>query len=301
MNKISLTYLISFFSLLSVTTFAATRQSGKILGSGDQAMQISLSAPRGGWTVDRMVEVAGKVSDTTVDPITININGDRYLLRTRNGNFSRKFPVTAGKNSILVQGTNKKGTVKVERTVYAQISPVAIMAILTSDTDGIYTDLHIYEPNSNLKNPYSDSSKETSHVYWADTNSKSGGKFYLNEQSDSYDQPGYGPYLYTHTSPPLGFYRIDANYWPSGDKAHALATLNLVIFGGQPQEIKKTIKAPLAKPGETVTLAWVRVEKGQKAYVFSPVVDAVPANRNLWPDWLIEHKPSTSGYGGGDY
>lgn len=37
-----------------------------------------------GWTVDRMDLVAGTVSDATIDPITVSINGVRYLVR-RNG------------------------------------------------------------------------------------------------------------------------------------------------------------------------------------------------------------------------
>ena len=35
------------------------RQSGKVLGQGETAPTITLTAPSGGWTVDRMVLVAG--------------------------------------------------------------------------------------------------------------------------------------------------------------------------------------------------------------------------------------------------
>src|SRR4030095_2322985 len=113
---------------------------------------------------------------------------------------------TSGKNAITVEGTNQSGRTQVERTVYAQVPPAAILLVLTSDTDGIYTDLHVYEPKPNLKDPVTESQSATAHVFWADTSSPSGGKFYLNEQGGDYDQPGYGPYLYTHTSPPIGIY-----------------------------------------------------------------------------------------------
>jgi len=286
MNKIFI-----FYMLFATVAFAVTRQSGKIMGTGTSPATFTLTQPKSGWTQDRMVKVEGTVSDQTINPVTVVINGDRYLLRAEGGNFSRKFPITAGKNSIVVQGTNKAGTFKAEKTLFAQISPVSMMVILTSDTDGVYTDLHIYEPNPDFKDTYSLPSE---HVYWAETKSKTGGVFYLNEQGDSGDEPGFGPYLYTHTSPPLGIFRIDSNYWPSGDKGHTVGTLNLVLFGGTAQEIRRTIKSPLAKPGETVTMAWIKIEKGQKAQIYSPSMDDKPKDNSIWPDRVLNYVPPAS-------
>ncbi len=291
------------FGLLILGVFVALpafadRQSGKILGKGEAAPKIELNAPAGGWTVDRMVNVAGTVNDSTLNPITVSINGDRYLLKTVNGSFQRKFPVTAGKNSILVQGANQKGSAKAERTLFAQVSPVALFAVLTSDTDGVYTDLHIYEPTPDAKDPLTAGKDANVHVYWADTKSASGGQFYLNEQGGDFDSPGFGPYLYTHTAPPLGFYRVDVNYWPSGDKAHTVATLNLVLFGGTPNEIRKAVKFPLVKPGETQTLAWIRVDKGQQAYVYLPTLDEKPKTEKVWPKWVVDFNRATASNGG---
>ncbi len=282
---------ILFFFLYSLSSLSAVRQSGKIMGKGNQPIVITLNSPKSGWTQSRMVEVEGNVSDQTIDPITVIINGDRYLLRTSSGNFKRKFPVTSGKNAIIVQGTNKAGTFKTERSLYAQVSPVSLVTILTSDTDGVYTDLHVYEPDPSAKDPFIEPSV---HVFWANTNSPSGGVFYLNQQGDSYDQPGYGPYLYTHTSPPLGYFRIDSNYWPSGDKGHTVGTLNITLFGGTPQEVRRMIKTPLAKPGETITMAWIKVEQGQKVSIYSPGVDEKPKDNSVWPSWLLDFIPKAS-------
>src|SRR5512141_1498276 len=102
--------LVGFVLAAQAAATPATRQSGKVLGTGETAPVITLSAPAGGWTVDRMVLVEGRVSDATVDPVTVSINGDRYLLKTVNGAFQRKFPVTSGKNAIVVQGVNRGGT-----------------------------------------------------------------------------------------------------------------------------------------------------------------------------------------------
>ena len=278
-NCIFISVLMIFVSL---TSHASTRQSGKIVGKGESAPQISLNYPKGGWTIDRMVRVSGSIDDTTVDPITISINAKKYYIRSGSGNFDRKFPVTSGKNTIIVQGTNKGGTTKVARTIYAKVPAVPIKVVLTSDTDGVYTDLHVYEPKDSLKKPFLESKDKTTHVYWASTTSPTGAKFYLNAQEGSYDQPGYGPYLYTHQSPPVGIYRIDANYWPSGDKAHTVGTLDVTLFGGTNKEVTRTVKMPLAMPGETVTIAFLKVEKGQKGSIFVPLRDPPPKNKSMW-------------------
>ncbi|MCB9072527.1 MAG: histidine kinase [Bdellovibrionaceae bacterium] len=279
--------LIPIFFLFSKE---GSRQSGKLLGEGKEKASIELSEPKGGWTVEQMVTIEGSVSDRSVDPILVNINGTRYLLRTFSGKFKRKFPLSSGKNTIVVQATNKGGTSKVERSVLAKAPPTPIMVILTSDTDGVYTDLHIYEPKANLAHPMVDSANEQEHVFWAQVASPSGGKFYLNSQGDDFDQPGYGPYLYTHKAPPIGIYRIDSNYWPSGDKAHTVGTLNVTLNGGKPNELNRMIKAPLAKPGETVTMAWIRIDKGGKAYLYAPGLDPVPKDYSIWPEWVIKYK-----------
>jgi len=282
-------YRIFIFGILSAflvigASAQAARQSGKIMGTGDKPIRIQIDKPAGGWTIDRMVEVSGEISDPTANPLTVNINGDRYLLKTFEGKFKRKFPVVQGKNTVIVQATNKAGTFKESRVLFAQIPTLPFVAILTSDTDGVYTDLHIYEPKAGAEL----ADQPSVHIYWAATSSESGGKFYLNEQGGSFDQPGYGPYLYTHASPPVGIYRVDANYWPSGDKAHTLGTLNLVLFGGTPNEIRKRIQQPLVMPGETVTLAYVKIEKGGSASVYVPGNDPKPQGTKIWPAWVAD-------------
>ncbi len=289
MNARSLIALLLATPLLGADE--PVRHTGKPIGTGTTAPTITLTAPTGGWTVDRMVLVAGTISDPTVNPVTVSINGDRYLLKTVNGAFQRKFPMGSGKNAIVVQGVNMGGSARAERTLYAQVPPVPIFLVLTSDTDGVYTDLHVYEPPPDAADPETAGRDASAHVFWARTSSPSGGHFYLNEQGGDFDSPGYGPYLYTHAAPPLGFYRVDTNYWPSGDKAHTVATLNLVLFGGTPNEIRRHVKLPLVKPGETQTLAWLRVEKGGRAHVYLPSLDRKPTDTRTWPAWVTDYKP----------
>lgn len=273
--------------IIAAPAAAPARDAGVPIGKGAQRPEVHLTAPAGGWTVARMISVEGTVSDPTVDPITISINGDRYLLRTQNGRFSRKFPAASGKNVVVGMATNKGGTGTTQVTCFAQVPPVPLRAVLTSDTDGVYTDLHIYEPTEHSTLP--DGSidlKKMAHVYWANTESPSGGTFYLNEQGGDFDQPGYGPYLYVHRAPPRGVFLIATNYWPSGDKAHTLGTLNLTLFEGTPAEAKRVVRVPLATPGTTRVLAWVNVLGSGQADVYVPGQDPVPTTG--WPKNLDE-------------
>jgi uncharacterized protein YfaP (DUF2135 family) len=277
------------------------REQGVPLGTGKELPRIQLTSPTGGWSVDRMIEVAGTVSDPTVDPITVSINGDRYLLRTSNGRFSRKFPAASGKNVVVAMATNQGGTGTAQVTSYAQLAPVPLRAVLTSDTDGVYTDLHVYEPTD--ESAGADGTldlQKMAHVYWADTASPSGGTFYLNEQGGDFDQPGYGPYLYVHRAPPAGVYLVATNYWPSGDKAHTLGTLNLTLFEGTPSETRRLVRVPLATPGTTRVLAWINVLGGGRAQVYVPGQDVPPGAG--WPSNLGEiARQLARNTGGGEY
>jgi len=124
------------------------------------------------------------------------------------------------------------------------------------------------------------------HVYWANTESPSGGTFYLNEQGGDFDQPGYGPYLYVHRAPPTGVFLIATNYWPSGDKGHTVGTLNLTLFEGTPAESRRAVRVPLATRGTTKVLAWINVLGSGRAQVYVPGQDVAPGGG--WPKNLDE-------------
>ena len=275
-----------WLSLVVLT--AGARDEGLPIGKGTQKPVVTLIAPRGGWSVGRMLRVAGTVSDATIDPVTVAINGDRYLLRTISGRFDRQFPAASGQNVVKVYAENKGGRTVAEASAYAEVPPVPFKVVLTSDTDGVYTDLHIYEPTERTSSD-SPSVDQFAHVYWSDTNSPSGGTFFLNEQGGSFDQPGYGPYLYVHRAPPNGLFAITANYWPSGDKAHTVGTLNLTLFEGTASEVRHRVDIPLATPGTTRVLAFVRLLGERRAAVYVPTRDKPPSG-GPWPLNLVELK-----------
>ncbi|QFY42668.1 DUF1175 family protein [Candidatus Methylospira mobilis] len=242
------------------------------------APKLTLTQPAGGWTSAMQLTVAGSCSDPAADPIVVNINGVRYYVRSSNGSFSRAFPAAKGRNSVIAECANSAGVARASATVDANIAPIPFKVVLTSDTDSVYTDLHIYEP-------------DYTHVYWADTNSPTGGIFFLNSDGENFDKAGYGPYLYVHPAPPAGVFRIDTNYWPGGAVQHTLANLDIILDEGLPGEMRRRVQKPLARPGETQTLAYV-VIRGNRlpALIFVPGQDA---ERDMPPEVksYIEHEP----------
>lgn len=211
---------------------------------------LTLEQPKEGWMTSRMIEVKGYCSDESAKPIYVNINGARYYVRPVDGRFSRSFPAGRGKNNVVVECRNESGVASEKRTVDARIPPVALKVVLTSDTDGVYSDLHIYEAKGE-------------HVYWASTLSPTGGLFFLNSNNGGSDEAGYGPYIYAHPAPPPGVYKIAANYWPGGASRHTLVTLDIIFDEGLPTEQRRKVRKPLTTGGETQVLAyvWVRGNK----------------------------------------
>lgn len=278
-NNLALTLALTPVLVLS-SRLGSAREPARVVGNGKEKAKITLTAPLGGWSVGRMLRVAGRVSDPSIDPVTVAINGDRYLLRTQGGAFDRSFPAARGQNVVKVFGENMAGTAVAEAVAYAEVPPVPMKVVLTSDTDGVYTDLHIYEPTEGMQPE--PNVADFAHVFWSHTESPSGGTFFLNEQGGSFDQPGYGPYLYVHRAPPNGLYAISANYWPSGDKAHTVGTLNLTLFEGTTSEVRYRVNVPLSTPGTTRVLAYVSMVGDQRASVYVPSRDKLPTSAP-WP------------------
>jgi uncharacterized protein len=237
------------------------RRGKQIAGTGTEPPVLTLTKPEGGWTTAMQLDISGTCSDQTADPVVVNINGVRYYVRSKEGAFSRKFPAAKGINNVVVECSNPAGVARASASVEALINPIPLKIVLTSDTDGVYTDLHIYEPDK-------------THVYWAKTESPSGGVFFLNKQGDYFDQPGYGPYLYVHPAPPVGVFRVDVNYWAGGAVRHTLANLDILTNEGLPNESRKRVLRPLARPGETQTLAYIVIPgNNQPPRIFVPGQD----------------------------
>jgi hypothetical protein len=68
---------------------------------------------------------------------------------------------------------------------------------------------------------------------------------------------------------------VDVNYWPGGAVQHALANLDIVTDEGLPTESRRRVRTPLARPGETQTLAYIVLRgNNQPPRIFAPGQDA---------------------------
>jgi uncharacterized protein len=257
------------------------RRGKPIAGEGTEIPVLTLTKPEGGWTTSMQLQISGSCSDPTADPIVVNINGVRYYIRSSQGAFSRKFPAAKGKNLVIAECANKAGVARATAAVEAMINPIPLKIVVTSDTDSTYTDLHIYEPDK-------------THVYWAKTNSPSGGIFFLNTEEGSFDKAGYGPYLYVHPAPPAGVFQVDVNYWPGGAIQHTLANLDIITDEGLPSESRRRVSKPLARPGETQTLAYIVIKgNNQPPQIFVPGQDPDTAMPPEVKEYQLKPKPKS--------
>jgi uncharacterized protein len=90
-------------------------------------------------------------------------------------------------------------------------------------------------------------------------------------------------------------FRIDTNYWPGGAVQHTLANLDIILDEGLPNESRRRVQKPLARPGETKTLAYVVIQGNrQPAKIYVPGQDAerdMPAEVREY----IKHEPKREG------
>ena len=73
------------------------RRGKTIGGNGTEMPVLTLTKPEGGWTTSMQLEVAGSCSDSTADPIVVNINGVRYYIRTSEGLLPGSSPPPRGR------------------------------------------------------------------------------------------------------------------------------------------------------------------------------------------------------------
>lgn len=191
---------------------------------------LRFTSPRNGWSSDRIVKVQGETS-LNVPWLTIVYNGLPFMVPVRGGRFERKFVAFRGPNSIYAEIQTKGKIYSDSVTFYANTPPVRMRMILIWDTDRTHIDLWITEPSGEL-------------CKWNHKQTKSGGILDIGT-----DYPGYGPQIYTHSGPPGGTYKIQVHYYSAGNVPQTLATIYIVLNEGGENEIIKTYKVLLTKPG----------------------------------------------------
>jgi len=205
---------------------------------------VRLTSPKNGWSSDRIVYIKGETS-ISVPWLTLVYNGLPFMVPVKGGRFERKFVAFRGLNSVYVEIETKKKIYSDSVSFYSETPAVRLRMILIWDTDGTHIDFWIKEPSGKL-------------CKWNHKQTESGGVLDIGT-----DYPGYGPQIYTHSSPPGGTYQIQVHYYSTYNVPQTLATVYIVLNEGSDNEIIKTYEMLLTKPGliynvESITIGSYR-------------------------------------------
>ncbi len=204
------------------------------------SQNIQITSPRGGWSSERIITVQGE-TDLDVKFVTLIFNRIPLRLPVKDGVFSRDLVPGPGQNSILVEAVtgDQVFTDNVEFYSKAPYKPLKI--ILMWDTDETDVDMHVIEPNGE-------------ECYYGHSNTSTGGSLDVDIVN------GYGPEIYTRSTPLKGEYTIRAKYYSDNGYPQSMVTVYVVI--GEGTENEKIIKreAMLTKTGVTIEVDTVTVE-----------------------------------------
>ncbi|MFC1574718.1 hypothetical protein ACFL3Z_01410, partial [Gemmatimonadota bacterium] len=155
---------------------------------------VSITEPRSGLvTRDRVIPVAGEVTDPEVQRITLAVNNEERFVSVENGRFETMVPLVTGQNTIQALLSPTAYSERV--TVQADVAPADVWIELTWDGPGDI-DLHLYMPNGE-------------HVYFGDKLSDAGAELDVDNTRQD------GPEHITMTQAIPGEYRVAVRYYSS--------------------------------------------------------------------------------------
>lgn len=200
---------------------------------------ITITNPNGGWSSKRIIEVSGE-TDLDVEYVTLIFNKIPLRLAVSSGRFRRKLVPGPGQNSLFVEAVydDKVYTDSIE--FYSKAPQKALKIISMWDTDGTDVDLHVIEPNGE-------------ECFYGNANTSTGGSLDIDITD------GYGPEIYTRSTPLKGDYIIRVKYYSDNDYPQSMVTVYIVIDEGTEREQIIKREAMLTKTGITIEVDTVTV------------------------------------------
>ncbi len=203
------------------------------LAAAGEPPRVKIDHPRGGWTSQRVVTVAGTVSDRSVRKVTLTLNGRSHTANARAGRFEGHLPVEPGVNALEANAANAAGSGRDRATFIANPPKTDLKVALTWDTPGTDLDLHVTEPGGE-------------ECYHGNRRTAAGGLLEVD------DTDGWGPELYALPVAALGEYRLSVAYYDAGRAAKTEAQVEVVVREGSPHEERHLFQVTLTHEGELV-------------------------------------------------
>jgi uncharacterized protein YfaP (DUF2135 family) len=201
---------------------------------------VKIESPRGGWTGERIIDVTGTVSDTSVKTLAVVVNGTPLTIKTEGGKFLTKIVLSPGQTTIQAIAGNEYGIGRDSVSLYADAPAKDLKITLTWDTNATDVDLHVTDPAGEV-------------CFYSHKETKAGGNL------DTDVTTGYGPETFTLAQAARGKYLVEAHYYSSHENAQTLCRLDVVEFEGTAREKHEKYELMLTRTGEKAKVAEVFV------------------------------------------
>jgi uncharacterized protein YfaP (DUF2135 family) len=226
------------FAAIVWATFVTAPREAKPL---PEPPRVQISAPRGGWTQERLTLVAGFVSDRSVRSARVFLNGDAFTVNVHDGRFEVRLPVVPGENFAEASARNEGGVGRDSVSFMATTSPTDLVVLLTWDTLGTDLDLRVTDPDG-------------VEVFYGARRSPAGGVLEVD------DTDGFGPEVFVVSRARAGEYRIAVSYYDAAGLPKTEATVEVIASGGTRHERRERFAVTLTHEGETVDVGNYRFE-----------------------------------------
>lgn len=209
-----------------------------------EALRVQIARPRGGWTSERLVLVAGTVSDRRVRRARVVLNGEGYTVNVVRGRFEVRLPAAPGENVVELAAQGEGGADR-DLASFTSTAPAADVAVLlTWDTGGTDLDLHVTGPDG-------------VEVHHGARRSPSGAVLEVD------DTDGYGPEVYLAPRARPGEYRVAVSYYDAAGVPQTESVVTAILHGGTPDERRLRFPVVMTREGETVDLASFQFDRAR--------------------------------------
>jgi uncharacterized protein YfaP (DUF2135 family) len=225
------------------------------------AAQVTLDAPVGGWRNSAgareeytqevnypassvsmqpgqaaTAQIRGRIHGAAKDkPATLVVNGVPMPLEVQpDGSFGRPYGFGSGSNNVEVRTPDGKGRARAQFVDgYQGKTQARLRVVLSWDSPGTDLDLHVLAPDGG-------------HAWYGNRVMQNGGAIDVDVTT------GFGPEIFSSSSPPRGLYHVYVNYYGSGGDNRALTIAQVAVITNEntPREKRQVFQVPMRAPGE---------------------------------------------------
>jgi uncharacterized protein YfaP (DUF2135 family) len=199
------------------------------------AVSVNLQADQG-----RTAQIRGKVAAAGKSgPATVVVNGSAMPLEMgEDGRFARPYGFGSGSNSVEVRAGGVKRLMRTQFfDAYAGKTQPGLRIILSWDSAATDLDLHVVTP-------------EGGHAWYGKPVPRDGTAIDVDVTT------GFGPEIFSSTTPVKGSYQVYVNYYGSGEPSAAITVAQITIITNEntPSEKRQLLAVPMRAPGELTVI-----------------------------------------------